>query len=412
MLTFTDCQTIERQHGSPFYLFDRERLAENYRRFERAFCSRYEPVVVAYSYKTNYLPSVCRLVKELGGHAEVVSRLEYELALRVGEAPARGICNGPVKGRDDLEVALGNGSLVNLDSAYELEHVRSFAARHPGRPARVGLRVNMDLGDEAGASHVQEGLQVGRFGFAPEALPQIARALSECGLRVRALHGHSSSSSRSTWIYRRIAATLCRLAEEHLPDAIEQINVGGGFFGAMPPELAPPGAPSFDEYAEAIAEALAESPWARRRRPCLVLEPGVALVADCLSFVTRIVDVKEVRGRTLAVVDGSALHVKPSLHRKNQPHRVIREEGSPELPARVMSVTGATCMEKDYLLSDVRCGVGRGDYLQIGNAGAYSIVMAPPFIHAAPAVVAREGEQFLPLRRRQPFEHFFENYAV
>ena len=412
MLTFGECQRVESEHGSPFYLFDRERFVGNYRDLERAFRERYDRVTIGYSYKTNYIPRICRLVKELGGHAEVVSRLEYDLALRIGQEPETIIFNGPVKRCEDIELALRNGSQVNLDSFCELDHVRAFAERNPGRPARIGLRVNINLADEGGASHVQEGLRVGRFGFPPESLRQVIPILAGRGLRVRSLHGHSSSTSRSTWIYERIARTLCQLAEELLPDTVEDVNVGGGFFGRMPPGLGPPSPPSFDDYAEAIVRALEESAWFRRRRPSLVLEPGVALVADCLSFVSRVVDVKEIGGRTLAVVDGSVLNTKPSMHRKNQPHQVIRPGGLAEVRERLLSVTGGTCMEKDYLLDDVVCGLARGDYLRIDNVGAYSLVMAPPFIHAAPAVVMREQGRFVLLRKRQTFDHFFENFLM
>jgi diaminopimelate decarboxylase len=411
-LTFAECETVAREHGSPFYVFHGDAFARNFRALERAFRARYEHVRMGYSYKTNYLPVLCRLAKELGAHAEVVSRLEYDLARRLGHAPATIIFNGPLKTREDVELALAGGGLVNLDSPYELDHVRAFAERHPGSAARIGVRVNVSLRDDAGASHVQEGLDVGRFGFPPESLPGVVSALADLGLRVTALHGHTSSSSRSTWVYGRIAETLCRTAEALLPDTVEEIDVGGGFFGPMPPGLAPPGAPSFDDYAEAIVGALGRSAWARARRPLLVLEPGIALAADALSFVTRVLDVKEIRGLSLAVVDGSVLHVKPSMHRRNQPHRVIRASGAQGGGERLVSVTGATCMEKDYLLRDVASDLARGDFLRIDNVGAYSMVMSPPFIHPAPAIVTWERGRLLALRRRETFDHLFENYVL
>jgi len=411
-LSFRDCEAVAREHGSPFYVLDGEAFVRNFRALEGAFRARWERVRIGYSYKTNYVPHLCRLAKDLGAHAEVVSRLEYDLALRLGHAPATILFNGPVKTREDVELALAGGSLVNLDAPYELEHVRAFAARHPRSAARIGLRVNMSLQDGAGASHVQEGLEVGRFGFPPERLPEAIARLAELGLRVTALHGHASSSSRGPWIHERIAATLCRLAEELLPDTVEEIDVGGGFFGPMPPELAPAGAPSFDDYADAIAGALARSAWARARRPWLVLEPGVSLAADALSFVTRVLDVKEIRGRALALVDGSVLHVKPSMHRRNQPHRVIREGGAGGPGARPVGVTGSTCMEKDYLLRDVTADLAPGDFLRIDHVGAYSVVMSPPFIHAAPAIVTRERGRFVAVRRRETFDHLFECYRM
>jgi diaminopimelate decarboxylase len=411
-LSFPECEAVEREHGSPFYVFDGDVFARNFRSLEGAFRSRYEPVRIGYSYKTNYLPHLCRLAKRLGAHAEVVSRLEYDLALRLGHSPATVIFNGPVKTREDVELALAGGGLVNLDSPYELDHVRAFAERHPRSAARIGVRVNVSLDDPGGASHVQDGLDVGRFGFAPESLAGIASTLAGLGLRVSALHGHASSSSRSTWVYERIVATLCGVAEELLPDVVEEIDVGGGFLGPMPPGFAPPGAPTFDDYAATIVGALERSAWARARRPRLVLEPGISLVADALGFVTRVLDVKELRGRTFALVDGSVLHVKPSMHRRNQPHRVIRGGGARAGGERLVSVAGATCMEKDQLLRDVPADVAPGDFLRIDNVGAYSLVMSPPFIHPAPAIVARERGRLLALRRRETFDHLFENYLM
>jgi diaminopimelate decarboxylase len=411
-LGFPECEAIAREHGSPFYVLDGDAFEANFRALERAFLARWPRVRIGYSYKTNYVPALLRRARRLGAHAEVVSRLEYDLALRVGHRPETILFNGPVKSREDVEEALAAGARVNLDSWYELDHVRSFVERHPRRPARVGLRVNMTLDDLEGASHVQEGLEIGRFGFPPEAVPDVVGTLAGLGVRVSALHGHASSRSRGAWIHERIAATLCQLAEALLPGQVEELDVGGGFYGPMPPALAPPGAPSFDDYASAVAGALERGAWARARRPLLVLEPGVALAADALSFVTRVLDLKFIRGRTLAVVDGSALHVKPSLHPKNQPHRVIAREGAPRGGARRLGVTGSTCMEKDWLLRDVEVDLAPGDFLRIDHVGAYSVVMSPPFIHAAPAIVTRGGGRFTAVRRRQSFDHLFENYAL
>lgn len=408
--SFDDCRDIEREHGSPFYVLDPDRFVRNFRALDAAFRARYEPIQIGYSYKTNYLPYLCHLVKDLGGLAEVVSRLEYDLAVRIGHTPKTIVFNGPLKTQEDFEIALAGGALVNIDSAYELDHLRAFAERHPAGKARVGVRVNVSVTDERGTSHVQQGLQAGRFGIPPEGLREVVAEIEALGFRLSALHGHSSSSTRSTWVYQRITETLCSMAEELAPDTVEAIDVGGGFFGRMPPGFGPRDAPSFDEYADAIVATMQRSAWVRAKRPCLLLEPGVSVAADALSFVTRVVDVKKIRGQVLVLVDGSALHVKPSLHVKNQPHSVIRPEDGPRHPERRLDVVGATCMEKDRLLTAIESDLERGDYLRIDNAGAYTITMSPPFIHPAPAIVMRTSRGFAAIRKRQSFEHLFENY--
>ena len=119
----------------------------NYEEFLDAFRAIYPRSQIAYSYKTNYIPRLCWEVDRLGGYAEVVSAMEYDLALRVGVDPARIIFNGPYKSEDDLERALLAGSVVNLDADYEVALVEAIARRHPRATLTVGLRCNFALED-------------------------------------------------------------------------------------------------------------------------------------------------------------------------------------------------------------------------------------------------------------------------
>jgi diaminopimelate decarboxylase len=409
MESWQDLDQIASACGSPFYVVHRDELAANFREITAAFEARYPRFVIGYSYKTNYLPYLCSVVHDLGAHAEVVSRLEYDLALALGQRPDKIIFNGPLKTADDLELALASGSVVNLDGVNELEHVCRFSERHPGRPVPIGIRINIDLTGPDGQSHIQDGLPGGRFGFSTADLDEVgARLRAAPHVRICSLHGHTSSSSRAAWIYERIARALVGLAEARFPDC-EYINVGGGMYGKLPPSLGPRDAPSFDAYAEAICGALRESAWVRAQKPWLVVEPGVAMVANAMSYVTRVIEVKRLGGAVLAVTDGSALHIKPSLHRVNQPFALISRRTAPG-EVEVVSVTGSTCMEKDYLLRDVAMAPEPGDYLRFDNVGAYSMSMSPNFILPAPAIVAREGEELRLARPRQRFRDVFGTY--
>lgn len=93
----------------------------------RASCPRYR---LSYSFKTNYTPYVCGLIREMGGDAEVVSAMEYELATRVGFPPERILFNGPDK-MGEIEPALLSGSLVNADHLAEVAFIAEAARRHP-----------------------------------------------------------------------------------------------------------------------------------------------------------------------------------------------------------------------------------------------------------------------------------------
>ena len=45
--------------SSPFYIVDRKRFEANFDDLTAAFSSRYQPFILAYSYKTNYIPYLC-----------------------------------------------------------------------------------------------------------------------------------------------------------------------------------------------------------------------------------------------------------------------------------------------------------------------------------------------------------------
>jgi len=414
-MNYSEIQTLVSRYGSPFYLIDRQQFEQNFADLTAAFSSRWTPFILAYSYKTNYIPYLCRLVSDMGGWAEVVSRMEYELALKVGCDPAKIIFNGPVKRNDDIALGLSGGSLVNLDSESEMDAVLAYGAAHPRQAVRIGLRINISLSDEAGISHIQNGLKVGRFGFDPAYLKsQISNLKSQLqahNIKVVSLHGHTSTTDRGVWCFETIAKTLCQIAERYFSNTVESINIGGGMFGDIAPEHRWCDVPSFDDYAEAVCDILKQNKWANSKKPTLIIEPGVAMAANAVSFVTQVVSVKRVREKTFVTVDGSAFNTKPTFHTITPPLEIISAAAS-LAPAETFDVVGSTCMEKDILLSQITAPLPAvGDYLNIDNVGAYTVVMTPPFINPAPAILAHDGPDTLCVRRRQTLEDVFSGFS-
>jgi len=413
MILHTEAKKIEAKFGSPFYIFDETAFRKNYDDIAGAFAGRYEKFILAYSYKTNYIPYLCGIIKSKGGFAEVVSRLEYDLALKVGQKPKKIVFNGPVKRYEDIELALKNQSIVNLDSWSEIDHVAQYAKKNPNRKVKVGLRINIGLSDKSGQSHIQEHLKTGRFGFDPSDsnMRKVVSRLSSIGnVTVNSLHGHTSTTNRSVWCYRIITETLCRIAARFAPDTVKYINIGGGIFGYIPPQMRWAKTPSFDDYAKTVCKVLKNNKWAQRQKPFLMLEPGIAMVANALSFVTKVISVKDIRGKIFVTVDGSAYNVKPTFHKINQPYQITGKLSSKK--RRTFSVVGSTCMEKDYLLTEITDALPDvGDFIKIDNVGAYTVVLTPPFINPAPAIVVRKSDAFKLVRSKQTLNDMFKNYA-
>jgi diaminopimelate decarboxylase len=412
MTTYNQISQIERRFGTPFYIFDEKTFRKNCDCLVRAFTSRYPKFILAYSYKTNYIPYLCKIIKEKGGFAEVVSRLEYDLALKVGQNPGKIIFNGPVKRYDDIELALKNKSTLNLDSETEIEYVKKYASKNPKQQIKIGLRINIGLSDKSGQSRIQGKLPVGRFGFDPAktSITNVIKSLTKHkNIRINSLHGHTSTTDRSVWCYKIITETLCDIADRYFPDSIEYINIGGGIFGYMPTKMRWIDTPTFDDYAKIISSVLNSSVWVRRKKPTLVLEPGVAMAANTLSLVTKVVSIKRIRQQVFVTTDGSAFYVKPTFHKINQPYKIIKKQ--PRGKIETYNVVGSTCMEKDYLLTEITdIAAQKGDYIMINNAGAYTVVLTPPFINPAPPILVRQKNGFKVIRKRQTLENIFCNY--
>jgi diaminopimelate decarboxylase len=134
------------------------------------------------------------------------------------------------------------------------------------------------------------------------------------------------------------------------------------------------------------------------------------MVANTLSFATKVIGTKEIRGKAFVTVDGSAFNTKPTFHKINLPYEVIKK--TPTGERQTYSVVGSTCMEKDYLLTDITdTKLEKDDYIKIDNVGAYTVVLSPPFINPAPAVLVRHSKGYKAVRKKQSLDNMFGNYS-
>ena len=409
--SWNDIKNLEDRYGDSFYILDIRKFEKNYKDFLEEFRLIYPNTNFGYSYKTNYIPKLCQSVNAMGGYAEVVSQMEYELAQRIGVSSERIIFNGPLKSQEDLETAILSGSTVNLDCREEVEIVASLAERFPERDIQVGIRCNFDIGAN----------RISRFGFDVERgeldfiFERFAR-LDNC--HVVGLHCHINTVTRSTESYALRTQKILELSDRYFQDTPPKfIDVGGGFFSHMSPDLRQQfdfHIPTYSEYAKAIASQLKDK-YPDTNAPQLILEPGVAVVADVMKYVGKVVGVKTIRSRKLALVVGSVHNVKPTMTSKKLSSKLYSnpsQEVSKIQPP--VDLVGYTCMEHDCLYEDYSGEVGFGDYLVFDNIGAYTIVFKPPFIRPNPPVIAYDSavDEYSLCRRQETSEDVFRTYVI
>lgn len=397
---------IATHYGDSFYLIDLPKFQANYREFLAAFQAVYANCQIAYSYKTNYTPRLCQIVNQLGGYAEVVSGMEYALAIRLGVPTERIIFNGPYKRAADYERALLGQSIINIDSSYELELIKNVTRKFPDKSFRIGIRCNFDIGSE----------QRSRFGFDIEnedfrQILETLRNLPNC--HIVGLHCHFLAAQRSARAYAKIAQRMLQLADcEFNGTKLEFIDIGGGFYSRMNAELQAQfthAIPSFEEYGHTIASVFAAH-FPNQDGPELILEPGIALTADIMQFVAKVIDIKRIGTRHIALVAGSIYDIKPTRSTRNLPISVACASNN-SVSLEHYDIVGSTCMEDDRLHRDFKGTLKVNDYVVFNNVGAYTNVLRPPFINpAAPILSLHSNNVIEVVRRREMLADIFASY--
>lgn len=397
---------LHAEHGPSFYLIDIGRLRGNVNDLLSAFRRLYPKVGIGHSYKTNYIPTIAHEFFALGAYPEVVSELEYAIARRLGMPAARTILNGPVKSDELLERALLEGALVNADSIREVERLVAIAKVHPDSAMRVGLRCNFAM----------PGLERSRFGIDENVLCKAAERLQSCPtIRLEGLHCHLGGN-RAAASYTQRIDRLIALADAIFYDAPPHwLDIGGGFAGPMPETLRaqfsrPPA--TYTDYAEAIAPRMAARYGTGPDAPELILEPGMGLLSNVLEFVSRVEVIKSIGAQDHAIVAGTIYNVKPTLNKFDLPVEVVPAR-RPAGEVRTDIVSGATCMEIDIMHSGLLADLAVGDDLVFRNTGAYTVALNPPFIVAAPAILAvRPDLQIAVARRAERIDDILATYTL
>lgn len=403
-VTYEALERASHSHGDGFWLLDRTIVRANLRCFLEAFrWAGWRDVSLGWSFKTCWIPQVVQVALEEGAFPEVVSRHEVELALAMGAAGHQLIFNGPLKSSEDLERVHSLGGVVHLDAAHEVDAALQIASANPGRLHRVGLRANIDLGLP----------DRGRFGLDAEAgeLQREARRLRRAtNIHIEGLHVHISGARRPEQFEAR-ARKLIGLADE-IGGGVRYLDLGGGFAGTVPAALrsqmaVPPA--TVAEYARAIVGAMRER-WPSGDGPTLILEPGMALVADAMTFAARVGSVKSIGAKRHAIVGASVYTVKPTLHTLDMPFTVFRP---PHRRAEQLStvVSGYTCMEIDVLSRANLERLDIGDWLLFDNCGAYTFVLNPRFIRGTPAILAADESGWPAVRERDSYESWLTSFG-
>lgn len=392
---------IIKDYGESFYLLDSKQFETNFFELKKEFISIYENFNIAYSYKTNYIPKLCRIINNCGGYAEVVSEMELELALKLGIEYSKIIWNGPIKNTEYLKKYINTGILINIDNIEELNFIKNIVKNSKETQLRLGLRCNYDVCDDV----------ISRFGFDVEGedFKEAILFLKENDIKLTSLQCHFAKRDIKYW-NNKVEGLIKTIDRYKLNPEI--IDVGGGLYGKMHNDLKKQfnsEIPSYLDYAKVIASIVNDYYYDKDNKPLLLIEPGSALVGDCMKFISTIKSIKKIRGKYYAATLGSQKNI--SMTSVNPPINIIHMGGEKK-EYKNLDFVGFTCIESDVLYRNYSGDLAIGDLLEISNCGSYSVVMKPPFILPNFPIVDISNNNIELIKRAETFEDIFNTYIM
>ncbi len=301
---------------------------------------------------------------------------------RIGVSGKRIVFSGVGKTRDEIRAALRYRAsraaqpgimIFNIESGAELELVLSESSRHSSaqssRPA-AAIRVNPDV-MAGGHPHIATGAHHHKFGIDWLEARRLYLANKDSRwLAWRGISAHLGSQIFSMSPYRRALARLASYFRDLERNGIrlDHVDIGGGLGIRYTDES--PLAPS--EYARTLAEIV-------RPLGCtLLVEPGRTLVGPAGILLTRVLYVKQNRGKTFVVVDAAMNDlVRPALYGATHPITPAIRVPSAAAKNSPVDVVGPVCESGDFFLRDWPLApVQPGDLLVIWAAGAYSFAQS------------------------------------
>jgi diaminopimelate decarboxylase len=377
----TSVSKIAEEHGTPLYVYDADKIREQYRRLEEAFSSQYIDFQINFAVKSNFNPSIARLLVEEGAGLDCAARAELKLADELGVDEV--MYTAPYNRKDELEYAVEKDAEINLDSVFLLDKLEEV-------PNRICFRIDPEVkGDHklmfAGGD--------AKFGISEEKAVQAYRKAKEKGVEEFGIHMMTGSNVRDPKYFERITERLLGLAAEISREVgieFEFVDIGGGLGVPYKPEK---DELDIEETAQKVVKKFEQGLNQHDLgSPELRIEPGRYLLTQSGYLVSKVTGVKNKNTEYVGLDTGMHQLLRPSL--LDSYHRITKVEPSGgEVTER--TVVGQVCSSIDVIAQERELPeMEQGDLVAIENVGAYGFVMASHWNSRPlpPEVLVDDGE--------------------
>jgi diaminopimelate decarboxylase len=354
-----------------YYILDLDSVLNQVRYFKSVWSKHFTNIKFAYSFKSNNLTSITKLMLKEGFCAEVVSLHELKLAVEDGFCGRNIFFDGPFKNNDEISFALSNQVTIQCDNIMELERIVELSIRNGLKP-HLSLRISADY----------RGQGLSRFGMNKEEWHEAIDYLKNHEMTISGIHIHAGSNLTSS---NGIVGVLKDFESEIISvrDHLCFFDIGGGYpsstCGSNSNDI-------IEQYPVAIAEQLAALK-INTEKTTIVLEPGRVLTEDYGFLVTNIISAKSRFGTNIITTAVPGTSIRSSQYGSHRKVYIIPERtGNAEYS--FADIYGSNCYEGDIIASNVEIPVdlSLNDKVVVSSCGSYDIMNSSDWIRKRPKV--------------------------
>lgn len=405
---------LAKQFGTPLYLYDASLIAQRV-----ADLAAFD--VVRYAQKACGNLAILDRVRRAGAVVDAVSAGEVRRALAAGFDPHHDGPHGDIPGivytadifdRESLDLVVELGLHVNCGSP---DMIQQLGERRPG--AEVTLRINPGFG-HGHSQKTNTGGEQSKHGIWHEQVDDCLLKADRHGVVVTGIHMHIGSGTDLEHL-----SQVCQAMERTVSlvgRTVTTISTGGGL----------PVPYKSDESFLDIAQYYQLWNASRKRmvqslgHPVrLEIEPGRYLVAEAGSLVAEVRAVKRMGNNRFYLLDaGFNDLVRPAMYGSHHPIAICPHDGSLQERPEVEAIVGGPLCESGDIFTQREGGfvVSRrlpvahvGDYVVLGNAGAYGFAMSSNYNSKTRAaeVMIEHGEAKV-IRKRESYEDLVRGESI
>lgn len=366
MLQTEHIKEVINRFQSSFYFYDLDAFEAHIKSIKDIL---HPDIKVWYATKANPMSEILRILNKNGFGADVASMGELQQARSAGFGKKNLIATGPAKSRSYLASLMqAEVEAIVLESITQLKDLNDVCGKLRIKQD-VLLRIQLDWNDEV--KSVLGGSAITPFGLGIEDWKSTDLSQFK-NISVQGVHCFQWGNVLDVNKLEKVWSSTIEAAQKMSLDMgfdLKILDLGGGLGVSYVDEQEI----RFEDVHQVLVKLKTKYELQK-----IWLELGRFSIAKFGSYLTRIVDIKTVRGKNLIVSEGGINHMaRPALVGEAFPCEAFMNSSS---ETKRFTVHGPLCTALDTLGDfDLPASLKIGDWLQFNRAGAYGFSESMPY---------------------------------